>query len=198
MAFIRKRGGCFQLVETYRDGGKVHQRLIATLGSNAEPETALAAYQAEFSEHHYRTPRITRRRERLALAGNVQLLTWIPATLRRELDRVAAARGEPLSETTTALLTAALKTATTPATRDKPTAAAELIPDMFLSTPATTTDKAALMTWVGELLNEGHTGADIARQLNASGQRTAVGTPFNGGNLLRDYRAWLKKTAFVE
>ncbi len=66
MAFIRKRGGCFQLVETYRDGGKVHQRLIATLGSNAEPETALAAYQAEFSEHHYRTPRITRRRERLA------------------------------------------------------------------------------------------------------------------------------------
>lgn len=139
-----------------------------------------------------------RRRERLALAGNVQLLTWIPATLRRELDRVAAARGEPLSETTTALLTAALKTATTPATRDKPTAAAELIPDMFLSTPATTTDKDALMTWVGELLNEGLTGAEAARRLTAAGYRSPNGAALTGGNLLRDYRAWLKKAGTAD
>lgn len=139
-----------------------------------------------------------RRRERLALAGNVQLLTWIPATLRRELDRVAAARGERLSETTTALLAAALKTATPPITTDKPTAAEELIPDMFMAAPATTTDKDALMTWVGELLNEGLTGADIARQLNASGQRTANGAAFTGQNLLRDYRAWLKKTGTAD
>lgn len=66
MAFIRKRGGCFQLVETYRDGGKVHQRIIAALGSNATPETALAAYRKEYLERHYQTPRITRRREKLA------------------------------------------------------------------------------------------------------------------------------------
>lgn len=79
-----------------------------------------------------------RRRVKLAASGQVQLLTWIPETLRRELDRVAAARGERLSETTAALLTAALKTTTTPATtRDKPTAA-ELTPDMFHPAPATT------------------------------------------------------------
>ena len=50
-----------------------------------------------------------RRRQRLNDAGKVQLLTWIPGTLRRELDNVAAARGEPLSETTTALLSLALQ-----------------------------------------------------------------------------------------
>lgn len=133
-----------------------------------------------------------RRRVKLAASGQVQLLTWIPETLRRELDRVAAARGERLSETTTALLTAALKTTTPATTRDKP-ATAELIPDMFLSAPATTTDKDELMTWIGELLNEGHTGADIARQLNASGKRTASGAAFTGQNILRDYRAWARK-----
>ena len=37
-------------------------------------------------------------------------------------------------------------------------------------------------------------GADIARQLNASGQRTASGAAFTGQNVLRDYRAWSKKT----
>ena len=72
MAFIRKRGGYFQLVETYRDGGKVRQRFIAALGKNATPEKALAAYQAEISESHVqtthktcRTERLARRRERL-------------------------------------------------------------------------------------------------------------------------------------
>jgi hypothetical protein len=143
--------------------------------------------------------RAERRRERLALAGKVQLLSWVPATLRNELDKVAAARGESLSDTTAALLSLGLKVTTTatPATRDKPTAA-ELMPDMFHPAPATTTDKDALMTWIGERLNEGLTGADVARQLNASGKRTANGSPFSGGNLLRDYRAWCKKTASVE
>ena len=49
-----------------------------------------------------------RRRERLALAGKVQLLTWIPDTLRRELDSVAAARREPVSETAAAAIAAGL------------------------------------------------------------------------------------------
>lgn len=135
-----------------------------------------------------------RRRVKLAASGQVQLLTWIPETLRRELDRVAAARGERLSETTAALLTAALKT-TTPATiRGKPTAE-ELTPDLFYpEPPATTTDRDALMKWIGELLNEGLSGADIARRLNDSGKRTASGAEFLGGNVLRDYRTWRKKT----
>lgn len=140
-----------------------------------------------------------RRRERLATAGNVQLLTWIPASLREQVDAAANASGLKLSPMVERLLTAGLKATTTPATtRDKPTAAAELIPDMFLSAPDTTTDKDALMTWVGELLEQGLSGADVARQLNASGQRTASGAAFTGQNLLRDYRAWVKKTASVE
>ena len=174
-----------------------------------------------------------RRRERLALAGKVQLLTWIPDTLRRELDSVAAARREPVSETAAAAILAGLKqiptnpvsayhclrcgsrmtverereplcdsceaataqmaTTTTPATtRDKPTApeAADMFP-----APAgnDTTTRDALMTWIGKLLDEGHTGNDIARQLNASGQRTASGAAFTGQNILRDYRAWVRK-----
>jgi len=63
-----------------------------------------------------------RRRQRLALSGKVQLLTWIPDTLRRELDSVAAARGEPVSETAAALLSLGLKqiTTTTPAATTTP------------------------------------------------------------------------------
>ena len=137
-----------------------------------------------------------RRRQRLALAGKVQLLTWIPDTLRRELDSVAAARGEPVSETAAALLSLGLKqiTTTTPAATTKPTAA-ELTAELF-DAPAgndATTTKDALMTWIGERLNEGHTGNEIARQLNASGQRTASGAAFTGQNILRDYRAWARK-----
>jgi hypothetical protein len=137
-----------------------------------------------------------RRRERLVAGGKVQLLAWIPATLRSELDRVAAARGEPLSDTTTVLLSLGLKqtATTTPAT--KPTAA-EMTAELFPA-PATTTEKDALMMEVGKLLNEGHTGNEIARQLNASGQRTANGAEFSGHNLLRDYRAWAKKTGAVD
>jgi hypothetical protein len=141
-----------------------------------------------------------RRRVKLAASGNVQLLVWIPASLRERVDAAAAANNATISDMTERLLTAGLKATTTatPATRDKPPAAAELIPDMFLSSPATTTDKDSLMTWVGELLNEGLTGADIARQLNASGKRTASGAEFTGQNLLRDYRAWCKKTGSAD
>ena len=179
-----------------------------------------------------------RRRQRLALAGKVQLLTWIPDTLRRELDSVAAARGEPVSETAAALLSLGLKqiTTTTPATttpycclrcdapipadcEDAPVCAdcnrelnaiaescnatttpatkptAPETADMFPAPAGNSTTRDELMTWIGKLLDEGHTGNDIARQLNASGQRTASGAAFTGQNILRDYRAWLKKTA---
>lgn len=123
-----------------------------------------------------------RRRQRLAAGGKVQLLTWIPDTLRLELDSVAAARGEPLSETASAALALGLMQIAT-------------------TTPATTTtvytgwvaSRDVLMTEVGKLLDDGLSGADIARRLNASGQRTANGATFTGANLLRDYRAWVKK-----
>ena len=36
----------------------------------------------------------------------------------------------------------------------------------------------------------GLSGAEVARQLNASGKRTASGAQFTSANLLRDYRRW--------
>lgn len=162
-----------------------------------------------------------RRRERLALAGNVQLLTWIPATLRRELDRVAAARREPVSETAAVAIAAGLtQIPTTPVSayhclrcgsrmtvereREPLCDACETAERLLLAglaattTPApagndataTTTTRDALMMEVGKLLDEGHTGNEIARQLNASGKRTANGAAFAGQNILRDYRRW--------
>ncbi len=76
------------------------------------------------------------------------------------------------------------------------------------TTPASNTTKPvytgvvssrdALMVETGKLLADGLSGADIARRLNASGQRTANGSQFTSANLLRDYRAWLKKTGATD
>ena len=161
-----------------------------------------------------------RRRQRLAIAGKVQLLTWIPDTLRRELDSVAAARGEPVSETAAALLSLGLKqiTTTTPATTtpycclrcDAPIPAdcedAPVCADCnrelnaiaescnATTTPAATTrattTRDALMTEVGKLLNEGLSGAEVARRLTAAGYRSQNGAALTGANLLRDFRRW--------
>ena len=88
---------------------------------------------------------------------------------------------EPLCEACEAASQAATTTPDTPAA----------------SNDTTTSGKDELMTWIGERLNEGLTGNEIARQLNASGQRTASGAAFTGQNILRDYRAWVKKTGTV-
>lgn len=141
--------------------------------------------------------RAQRQHERRRKAGLVQLSVWIPEPIRAALDEVAAHRNETVAATVADILErslslATLGTATTTAPAGK-TTSAELTPDMFLNAP-TTSDRDALMQWVGAALEEGHTGADIARQLNASGRRTANGATFNSGNLLRDYRAWKDKT----
>ena len=130
--------------------------------------------------------RAQRQQERRRTAGLVQLNVWVSQDTRTALDKAAERRNMTVSETVSDLLERALSAAmllnaaTTP---DMPAA----------SNDATTKDE--LMTWIGERLNEGHTGADIARQLNASGQRTASGAQFTGQNLLRDYRAWQRKPA---
>ena len=161
-----------------------------------------------------------RRRQRLAIAGKVQLLTWIPDTLRRELDSVAAARREPVSETAAVALAAGLaQIPTTPVSAyhclrcgSRMTVAREREPLCdaceAASQPATTTTPAtthqpvytgvvstrdALMTEVGKLLNEGLTGAEVARRLTAAGYRSQNGAALSGANLLRDYRAWSRK-----
>jgi len=144
--------------------------------------------------------RAQRQHERRRSAGLVQLNVWVPQSTRTVLDRVAAHRDMTVSETVADLLERTLAAAlvlneatTTPAT--KPTAPETA--DMFPA-PATTTDKDALMLEIGRMLNEGFTGAEVARQLNARGQRTASGAQFNGANLLRDYRAWREKTGTVD
>ena len=128
--------------------------------------------------------RAQRQQERRRSAGLVQLNVWVSQSTRTALDRAAAHRNMTVSETVSDLLERALSVAmlmdatTTPASND--------------NTPVSSRD--VLMAEVGKLLNEGLSGAEIARQLNASGQRTANGAEFTGGNLLRDYRSWSKKT----
>ena len=118
--------------------------------------------------------------ERQKAAGRVAMTIWVDSTTKARVD--AARHGAALNETAERLLLAGLAATTTP---DTPAA----------SNATTTSTRDELMTWIGDRLNEGHTGNEIARQLNASGQRTASGAAFTGQNLLRDYRAWEKKTA---
>lgn len=131
--------------------------------------------------------RAARLLERQKAAGRVALTIWVDTTTKARIE--AARHGATLNETAERLLLAGLNATTTPAT--KPTTA-----ELF-ATPATS-QKDALMVEVGKLLNEGLSGADIARRLNASGQRTANGAQFTGANLLRDYRAWCKKTGSAD
>lgn len=123
--------------------------------------------------------RAARQLERRRAAGLVQLNVWIDANTKARIE--AARLGAALNETAERLLLAGLHATTTPASND--------------NQPVYTVgcDKAELMNEVAALLNEGLSGADIARQLNASGQRTANGAAFTGQNILRDYRAWSKK-----
>lgn len=135
--------------------------------------------------------RAARLLERQKAAGRVALTIWVDSTTKSRVD--AARHGATLNETAERLLLAGLNATTTPAATTPAPAAATV--DMF-PVPAShesSAKKDALMNEVARLLNEGHTGNEIARQLNASGQRTERGAEFNGANLLRDYRAWAKK-----
>lgn len=54
-------------------------------------------------------------------------------------------------------------------------------------------DRSAMMTTIGELLDAGLTGNEIARRLNAAGYRSTKGSALIGANVLREYRAWKEK-----
>lgn len=140
--------------------------------------------------------RAQRQQERRRTAGLVQLNVWLPQSTRTALDRAAAHRNMTVSETVSDLLERALSAAmllNATTTRDKPTAA-ERTAELF-DAPAgnDTTTKDELMAEVGKLLDEGHTGAEVARRLTAAGYRSPNGAALTGGNLLRDYRAWVKR-----
>jgi hypothetical protein len=133
--------------------------------------------------------RSARQQERRRSAGLVQLNVWVPQSTRTALDRVAAHRDMTISETVADLLertlaaALALNDTTTPAgTVDNPPVYTGVVPD-----------RDTLMAEVGKLLDEGHTGNEIARRLTAAGFQTANGKLLSGANLLRDYRAWCKK-----
>src|SRR5215208_7514226 len=51
LMFIRKRKGGNQLLETYRENGKVRQRVICNLGHFESAEEALEAAELELAEH---------------------------------------------------------------------------------------------------------------------------------------------------
>ncbi len=55
-----------------------------------------------------------RRRERLARAGHVQLLTWIPVSLRERVDRAAKDSGLTISPMVERLIAAGLNVTTPP------------------------------------------------------------------------------------
>ena len=50
-----------------------------------------------------------------------------------------------------------------------------------------------MMTTIGELLDAGLTGNEIARRLNAAGYRSQNGAELRGANVLREYRTWKEK-----
>ena len=136
--------------------------------------------------------RAQRQQERRRSAGLAQLNVWLPQSTRTALDRVAEHRNLTVSETVADLLERAL--------------AAALVLNEATTTPADTqpvytgvvSSRDALMTEVGKLLDEGLSGADVARRLNEAGKRTANGAKFSSANLLRDYRTWVKKNGTAD
>lgn len=51
MAFVRKRGNSHQLIESYREGDQVRQRVIANLGPHSSLEAAAAAEPLKYGDH---------------------------------------------------------------------------------------------------------------------------------------------------
>lgn len=166
---------------------------------------------AEFVE---RTRAANRRRteryqQRLAASGKSALTVWIPDTLKTALQTAAADSGSTIADTAAQwLMTAALNTTTTPNQTATPrNASNDAALDMFgnpepdntgreeIETPSRViqSDKAALMTEIGAMLDSGLSGSEIARRLNSAGHRTANGSEFVGANLLRDYRKWQQR-----
>jgi len=123
--------------------------------------------------------RAARQLERRREAGLVQMNVWVSQSTKARIE--AARLGAALNETAERLLLAGLAATTTPATTHQP---------VYTGVVST---RDALMTEVGKLLNEGLTGAEVARRLTAAGYRSQNGAALSGANLLRDYRAWSRK-----
>ena len=89
MAFVRKRGDSHQLIETYRDGGKVKQRVIANLGHSTTPEEALRHDRVQLQTWE----RILARAEQRGPRGGGRLKKSHQKTLAEHRRRVEKWRG---------------------------------------------------------------------------------------------------------
>jgi hypothetical protein len=76
----RGRGPYFQLVRSYREGGKVKQEVLVHLGTHERPEDALAAWPAEIE--HLR--KIGREAQADKLQANLDKLRALTATEKGE------------------------------------------------------------------------------------------------------------------
>jgi len=153
-----------------------------------------------------------RARERLTLAGRAALTVWLPITLRQHFVSEAAGSGVTISELATQLIEKGL--------RDGKKNCGSYLPDpepdtadMFAmpepepqtpvvvvagnprphNTVSVDSDRDAMMALVAGMLDDGLTGADIARRLTAAGYRSSNGAELRGANVLREYRAWKEK-----
>ncbi len=140
-----------------------------------------------------------RHRERLTIAGRAALTVWVPVGLRSRFVNEAAASGVNINELATQLIDRGLRESKTAIIADMPDPEPQT-PVVVASEPVTTQqpvsvslDRSAMMTTIGELLDAGLTGNEIARRLNAAGYRSTKGSALIGANVLREYRAWKEK-----
>ncbi|HRY15426.1 MAG: helix-turn-helix domain-containing protein [Candidatus Competibacteraceae bacterium] len=115
-----------------------------------------------------------RRRQRLRQSGYIQTVFWLPSELRRQIDRIAAERSEPISTVAERLLSAALvmPTATQPTPAATATPASEST-DTEESTagtpPSVSVEKEATRAErdrrILELHRQGVSGREIARRV---------------------------------
>jgi hypothetical protein len=76
----RDRGPYFQLVRSYREGGKVKQEVLVHLGEHETPEAALAAWPSEIA--HLR--RIGRDQQADKLQANFEKLRALTEVEKRK------------------------------------------------------------------------------------------------------------------
>ncbi|HCB12423.1 MAG TPA: hypothetical protein DEP36_02470 [Gammaproteobacteria bacterium] len=135
--------------------------------------------------------RSLKRRERLEHAGNKQLLCWIPAVLRKQLDEIASEHNDTVSNTVTMIIHAGIAALTasiapTPATGSQP---------IDKASNKQPNDRAALADVAHQMRKEGMTVAMIAAEFNKRGW-TPEAIPKQGGTKPRSDAAveWTVKS----
>lgn len=161
-----------------------------------------------------------RHRQRLTVAGRAALTVWVPVELRSRFVDRAAELLININELAERLIDAGLRAESkTAIIADMPepdpqseTADLFAMPDPEPQTPVVVAseppdhttpvsvsfDRTVMMTTVGELIDAGLTGNEIARRLNADGYRSLRGSELIGANVLREYRAWKEKNCGSE